>query len=61
MISAGQLISERVMLKRDRFFSVSARDGSMRPGEFRGDGLWDGDTRILSTLRLLINGIEPRA
>jgi glycogen debranching enzyme len=61
MISAGQLISERVMLKRDRFFAVSARDGSMRTGEFVGDGLWDGDTRILSALRILVDGIEPSA
>jgi len=61
MISAGQLISERVMLKRDRFFAVSARDGSIQPGEFLGDGLWDGDTRMLSLLRVLINGVEPRA
>jgi glycogen debranching enzyme len=60
MISAGQLISERVMLKRDRFFAVSGRDGSMTPGQFLGDGVWDGDTRILSGLRLLINGLEPR-
>jgi glycogen debranching enzyme len=48
-----------VMLKRDRFFAISARDGSMKPGEFLGDGLWSGDTRILSTFRLLINGTEP--
>src|SRR6266702_2590318 len=61
MVSAGQLISERVMLKRDRFFAVSARGGSMRPSEFLGDGLWDGDTRILSELRVLINGVEPTA
>ncbi len=61
MISAGQLISERVMLKRDRFFTVSARDGSIRPGEFAGDGLWDGDTRILSRFRVLVDGLEPRA
>ena len=60
MISAGQLISERVMLKRDRFFAVSARDGSIDPGAFLGDGVWDGDTRILSTLRLLINGVPAR-
>jgi glycogen debranching enzyme len=60
LISAGQLISERVMLKRDRFFAVSARDGSMRTGEFSGDGLWDGDTRILSGLRVLVDGVEPR-
>src|SRR6266702_8608512 len=59
MVSSGQLISERVMLKRDRFFAVSARDGAMRPSEFLGDGLWDGDTRILSELRVLLNGVEP--
>jgi len=59
VISAGFLISERVILKRDRFFAVSARDGSMKAGEFSGDGLWDGDTRILSGLRVLINGVEP--
>ncbi len=61
MVSAGQLISERVMLKNDRFFAVSSPDGSMTPGEFIGDGLWDGDTRILSELRLLVNGVAPRA
>jgi glycogen debranching enzyme len=61
MISAGQLISERVMLKNDRFFAVSSRDGSMTPGEFIGDGLWEGDTRILSELRLLVNGVAPKA
>ncbi len=47
------------MLKRDRFFAVSARDGSMRQGEFLGDGLWSGDTRILSGLRVLVDGVEP--
>lgn len=61
MISAGPLISERVMLKRDRFFAVSARDGAIRASEFVGDGLWDGDTRILSGLRVLVDGVEPRA
>ena len=59
MISAGQLISARVMLKRDRFFAVSARDGSMRPEEFAGDGLWFEDTRILSRLRVLVDDNEP--
>ena len=48
------------MLKRDRFFAVSARDGSIEPAEFLGDGVWDGDTRILSTLRVLINGVPAR-
>src|SRR5437868_7715490 len=47
------------MLKRDRFSAVSARDGNMRPREFLGDGLWSGDTRILSELRVLVDGIEP--
>ena len=61
MVSAGQLISERVMLKRDHFFAVSARDGSICPGEFSGDGVWDGDTRILSRFKVLIDGVEPRA
>lgn len=49
------------MLKRDRVFAVSARDGSIRPGEFAGDGVWDGDTRILSSLRVLVDGVEPRS
>ncbi len=60
MISAGQLISERVILKRDRFFAISGRDGSINPSEFTGDGVWDGDTRMLSRLRVLMNGLEPR-
>ena len=47
------------MLKNDRFFAVSARDGSIKPGDFYGDGLWLGDTRLLSAFRLLIDGIEP--
>src|SRR5438552_18368837 len=47
------------MLKHDHYFAVSARDGSMKPGEYLGDGLWSGDTRILSGFRLLIDGIEP--
>ncbi|HKV88338.1 MAG TPA: glycogen debranching N-terminal domain-containing protein [Candidatus Dormibacteraeota bacterium] len=61
MISAGQLIAERVMLKQDSCFAVSARDGSIRSGEFSGDGLWLGDTRILSSFRLLVDGLEPAA
>jgi glycogen debranching enzyme len=60
VISAGKLISERVMLKRDHFFAVSAPDGSIRPGEFLGDGLWFEDTRLLSGLRVLVDGLEPR-
>ena len=48
------------MLKNDTFFAVSARDGSMKPNDFPGDGLWSGDTRILSTFRVLVDGVEPR-
>lgn len=48
------------MLKRDHYFAVSARDGSIRPAEFMGDGLWFEDTRFLSGLRVLVNGREPR-
>ena len=47
------------MLKRDRFFIVSAQDGSITPEEFAGDGLWAEDTRILSAFRVLINGVVP--
>ena len=61
MLSAEPRISERVMLKRDRFFVVSDRTGSINPLEFAGDGLWDEDTRLLSGLRVLINGTEPAA
>ena len=48
------------MLKRDRFFAVSGRDGSLNPGEFLGDGVWDECTRILSGFRVLVNGAEAR-
>lgn len=47
------------MLKQDRFFAVSAKDGSMNPDEFLGDGLWSGDTRLLSSFQLLIDGSAP--
>src|SRR5207248_9685802 len=30
-----------------------------KPGEFAGDGLWSGDTRILSLFRVLVDGLEP--
>ena len=32
----------------------------MRASEFLGDGLWFEDTRILSELRVLVDGVEPR-
>ena len=53
------MIQDRVIVKHDRFFAVSAGDGSMRAGERVGDGLWFADTRILSEYRLLIGGIDP--
>ena len=52
-------IAERVIVKNDRFFAVSARDGSIRATERAGDGLWFADTRILSEYRLLVGGIDP--
>jgi glycogen debranching enzyme len=48
-----------VIVKHDRFFAVSAADGSMRPDR-HGDGVWFADTRILSEFRLLIGGAEPQ-
>lgn len=48
------------MVKHDRFFAVSAADGSIRAAERHGDGVWFADTRILSEFRLLIGGDEPR-
>jgi len=47
-----------VIVKHDRFFAVSAADGSIRP-ERHGDGVWFADTRILSEFRILIGGAEP--
>ena len=48
-----------MIVKHDRFFAVSARDGSMRAPADVGDGVWFADTRILSEFRLLIGGAEP--
>ncbi len=48
-----------MIVKHDRFFAVSARDGSMRAPADIGDGVWFADTRILSEFRLLIGGAEP--
>jgi glycogen debranching enzyme len=47
------------MVKHDRFFAVSGRDGSIRATERAGDGLWFADTRMLSDYRLLIGGLDP--
>jgi glycogen debranching enzyme len=47
------------MVKNDRLFVVSGRDGSIRATERAGDGLWFADTRILSEYRLLIGGLDP--
>jgi glycogen debranching enzyme len=48
-----------VVLKEGRFFALSAPDGAMSRQSPNGHGLWDGDTRILSDYRLLIDGQEP--
>jgi glycogen debranching enzyme len=53
-------IAERVIVKHDSFFAVSAADGSIRAATRNGDGVWLADTRILSEFRLLIDGVEPR-
>src|ERR1700674_269804 len=50
---------ERVIVKEDRYFAVSAPDGSMRADGPDGHGLWWGDTRFLSEYHLLIGGHEP--
>ncbi len=50
---------DRLIVKHDRFFAVSAPDGSMRATERLGDGVWFADTRILSEFRLLVGGSEP--
>jgi glycogen debranching enzyme len=54
-------LTERVIVKEDRFFAVSAPDGSMRADGPDGHGLWWGDTRFLSEYHLLIDGHEPEA
>jgi glycogen debranching enzyme len=51
---------ERVIVKDDRYFAVSAPDGSMRADGPDGHGLWWGDTRFLSEYHLLIDGREPQ-
>jgi glycogen debranching enzyme len=51
--------ADRVILKQDRFFVVSAKDGSIDAANQPGDGLWFGDTRILSSYRLLVAGADP--
>lgn len=56
---SGTSVVDRVIVKQDRFFAVSARDGSMRAPADVGDGVWFADTRILSEFRLLIGGAEP--
>ena len=52
---------ERVIVKEDRCFAVSAPNGSMRADGPDGHGLWLGDTRFLSEYHLLIDGREPEA
>jgi glycogen debranching enzyme len=58
---SGSSVVDRVIVKHDRFFAVSAPDGSMRAPADIGDGVWFADTRILSEFRILIGGAEPTA
>jgi glycogen debranching enzyme len=54
-------VTEFVVLKEDRSFTVSEPNGAMRADSLDGHGLWIGDTRFLSEYRLRINGEEPIA
>jgi glycogen debranching enzyme len=56
---SGNSVVDRVIVKHDRFFAVSAPDGSMRAPADVGDGVWFADTRLLSEFRLLVGGVEP--
>ena len=47
-----------MVLKEDRLFAVSGRNGSMITDSPDGHGLWLGDTRFLSDYHLLIDGQE---
>jgi glycogen debranching enzyme len=58
---SGTSVVDRVIVKHDRFFAVSAPDGSMRAPADVGDGVWFADTRLLSEFRVLIGGSEPTA
>jgi glycogen debranching enzyme len=55
------LSSKRAVLKEDRCFAVSARNGSMTAASPDGHGLWLGDTRLLSEFGVLFDGREPDA
>ena len=46
------------VLKHDNLFMLSNAHGDVRP-DGRGLGLYDGDTRLLSTYDLLLNGLRP--
>ena len=50
------LYSKRVIIKEDRLFAVSARNGTMSQASVDGHGLWLGDTRFLSEYYMLVNG-----
>ena len=49
----------RLTLKHDDTFAVLDSHGDIDTGANGADGLYDGDTRFLSYLRLLIDGQEP--
>jgi glycogen debranching enzyme len=55
------LAAKRAVLKENRWFAVSAPNGAMTAASPDGQGLWLGDTRVLSEFRLLVDGREPEA
>ncbi len=46
------------VLKHENLFMLSSAHGDIRP-DGRGLGLYDSDTRVLSTYDLLLNGVHP--
>ena len=46
------------VLKHENLFMLSSAHGDIRP-DGRGLGLYDSDTRVLSTYEMLLNGVRP--
>ena len=49
-----------MILKEDRYFAVSDRGGSMTAASPDGQGLWLGDTRVLSEYHVRVDGRDPQ-
>ena len=50
---------ELLALKSGAMFACARRDGDIRPARASGEGLYIGDTRHLSELRLTVGGSRP--